>query len=46
VVAGVFAGAAGWVQPATRRPPTIKRPMMIRRVFFDVMIYRDSIVQR
>ena len=44
VVAGAFAGAAGWVQPAIRRPPTIKRPRMRRSVFFDVLIYRCSFV--
>ena len=44
VVAGVFGGAAVWVQPAIRRLPTIKTPMMIMRVFFDVMIYRDSFI--
>ena len=31
----VVAGVAGWVQPVTRSPATIRRPMMIRRVFFD-----------
>ena len=44
VVAGVFTGVAVWVQPALRRLPTIKRPIMRRRVFFDVMIYRDSFI--
>jgi hypothetical protein len=45
VVAGICVGAASWVQPATRRPATRQRPMMIRRAVFDIMIYQGNIVR-
>ena len=40
-VAGFCTGAACWVQPATRRPATRQRPMMIRIAFFDIMSDHD-----
>jgi hypothetical protein len=38
VIVGVCTGLVCWVQPATRRPATMQRPMIIWRVFFDIMI--------
>jgi hypothetical protein len=46
VVTGAGAGVAGWVQPVMKIPATIKRPMMRRSVFFEVIMYRHSFARR